>query len=321
MKYSKEYYLDSYEKLTFARQYEMKVPELLATGKLPGFYHLTVGQEAIQMAIYLEKEAGDWLSPHPRCHPLYALTCGINDFTTEMIGRKSSLCEGVASYVHIFSPENHICPSNGLMGENQAIGAGFGLAMTEFDDTDGCLILGIGDGTLEEGAVNEVMNVIASRNLKVCMIIENNDITISTRKHDVSRLKDPGERAYGFGLSVVFGDGNDIFEARELIRIGLEKARRGEPNVISLKTYRLRGHFEGDPTVYRDPKETEEAMKHEPVKRCREYIMNLGIATEEELNQIDAEQQAIVDAAFAQAVKADLPTPEDVIGPELVFAN
>jgi pyruvate dehydrogenase E1 component alpha subunit len=168
----------------------MKVPELLATGKLPGFYHLAVGQEAIQMAIYLEKEAGDWLSPHPRCHPLYALTCGINDFTTEMIGRKSSLCEGVASYVHIFSPENHICPSNGLMGENQAIGAGFGLAMTEFDDTDGCLILGIGDGTLEEGAVNEVMNVIASRNLKVCMIIENNDITISTRKHDVSRLKD-----------------------------------------------------------------------------------------------------------------------------------
>ncbi|MST51307.1 thiamine pyrophosphate-dependent dehydrogenase E1 component subunit alpha [Hornefia butyriciproducens] len=321
MKYPKEYYMDTYEKLTFARQYEMKVPELLATGKLPGFYHLAVGQEAIQMAIYLEKEDADWLSPHPRCHPLYALTCGINDFTTEMIGRKSSLCGGVASYVHIFSPEHHICPSNGLMGENQAIGAGFGLALTEFDDTEGCLILGIGDGTLEEGAVNEVMNVIASRNLKVCMIIENNDITISTRKHDVSRLRDPGERAYGMGLPVMFGDGNDIFEARELIRIGLEKARRGEPNVISLKTYRLRGHFEGDPTVYRDPAETEEAMKHEPVKRCREFLMSKGIATEEELNAIDEAQGKIVNAAFEQAVQAEIPTPEDVIGPELVFAD
>jgi TPP-dependent pyruvate/acetoin dehydrogenase alpha subunit len=321
MKYSKEYYMDTYTKLTFARQYEMKVPELLATGKLPGFYHLAVGQEAIQMAIYLEKEDADWLSPHPRCHPLYALTCGIDEFTTEMIGRKSSLCQGVASYVHIYSPENHICPSNGLMGENQAIGAGFALAMTEFDDTEGCLVLGIGDGTIEEGAVNEVMNVIAARNLKVCMIVENNDITISTRKHDVSRLKDPGDRALGFGLPVVYGDGNDIFEARELIRIGLEKARRGDPNVISLKTYRLRGHFEGDPTVYRDPAETEEAMKHEPVRRCRAFLMDKGIATEDELNKIDEEQKEIIDAAFAHAMEAEVPTPEDVIGTELVFAD
>lgn len=321
MRYSKEYYLDSYEKLIFARKYEMKVPELLATGKLPGFYHLAVGQEAIQMAIYLEKEDADWLSPHPRCHPLYALTCGIKEFTTEMIGRKSPLCGGVASYVHIYSPENHICPSNGLMGENQAIGAGFALAMTEFDNTDGCLVLGIGDGTLEEGAVNEVLNVIACRNLKVCAIIEYNDITISTYKHDVSRLKDPGERAYGFGLPVTFGDGNDIFEARELIRTGLEKARRGEPNVISLKTYRLRGHFEGDMTKYRDPKEVEEAMKREPVRRARKYILDKGIATAEELDRIEAEQQAIVDEAFAYAMEQEVPAPADVIGHNLVFAD
>lgn len=321
MKYPKEYYMESYEKLTFARRYEMKIPEMLATGKLPGFYHLAVGQEAIQMAYFLEKDPADWMSPHPRCHPLYAQVCGVKEFTKEMMGRKSELCGGVASYVHIFAPQYHICPSNGLMGENQAIGAGFALAMTEFDDTDGVLILGVGDGTMEEGAVYEVLNVIAARKLKVLVVIENNDISISTKKHDVNAVKDPGEHALGVGLPVIYGDGNDIFECRELIRIGLAKARKGIPNVLSLKTYRLRHHFEGESAVYRTDEEVAEAMKHEPVGRCREFILKNGIATEAELDAIDKEQQAIIDEAFAEAMDAPLPTPADCIGEKFVYAD
>lgn len=321
MEYTKQEYLKSYELLTFARRYELKVPELLSTGKLPGFYHLAIGQEAIQMALYQELGPNDWACPQPRCHPFYALMSDVKEFTKEMIGRRSKISGGLGSYVHFYYPENRVTPANGIMGQPQAIGAGFALAQTMLDDTDGCVVIGCGDGSLEEGMVGEVLNMIAYMNLKVCFIIENNNISISTRKDRVSRLKDPGERALGYGLPVVYGDGNDILECRRLIREGIEKARRGEPNVISLKTFRLRGHFEGDPATYRDPKEVEEAWKHEPLLRYRNFLLENKIATEEELDQIDAEQQKICDEAWEEAFNADLPTPEDVINPALVYAD
>lgn len=321
MEYTKQEYLKTYEVLTFARRYEMKIPDLLATGKCPGFYHLAVGQEAIQMALYLELKPEDWAAPHPRCHPFFALKSDVKEFTKEMIGKRSKISGGLASYPHFYYPENHVCPANGLMGQPPAIGAGFALALTEFDDSNGCVAIGCGDGSLEQGMVGEVLNMIACRNLKVCFIIENNNISISTPKDSVSRLKDPGDRAAGYGLPVTYGDGNDILECRRLIREGLEKARRGEPNVISLKTFRLRSHFEGDPGTYRDAKEVEEAWKHEPLGRYRAYLLENNIATEAELDKIDAEQQAICDEAWQEAFDAPAPTAADVINPALVYAD
>jgi TPP-dependent pyruvate/acetoin dehydrogenase alpha subunit len=320
LKYTKEEYLKMYELLTFGRKYEMKVPELLSTGKLPGFYHLAVGQEAIQIALFLELQEGDWASPHPRCHPFYALKCGIKEFTKEMIGKPTGLNGGVASYVHLFDPKNRICPSNGILGQTQAIGAGFALAL-QMDGSDAVVAIGLGDGTMEEGIVSETLNMIAAFNLKVCVILENNNISISTRKDTVSKLKSPGDRAAGFNLPVVYGDGNDILEARELIRVGLAEARKGRPNVVELKTFRLRGHFEGDPATYRSKEEVEEAMKREPVGRYAKYLLENNIATQEELDAIDAAQQKICDEAFAEAFEEPDSTPEHVINPKLVYAD
>lgn len=320
MKYSKEEYLKMYELLTFSRKYEMKVPELLSTGKLPGFYHLAVGQEAIQMALLLELQEGDWASPHPRCHPFYAQKCGVKEFTREMIGKPGGVNEGVASYVHLYDPKNRICPSNGIMGQTQSIAAGFAYAL-KIDGSDAVVAIGLGDGTMEEGIVSEALNMVAANDLKVCVILENNNISISTRKDTVSKLKSPGDRAAGFNLPVVYGDGNDILEARELIRVGLAEARKGRPNVVELKTFRLRGHFEGDPATYRPKSEVDEAMKQEPVGRYAQYLLENGIATQAELDQIDAAQQAICDEAFAEAFAAPDATPEHVIGSKLVYAE
>lgn len=320
MKYSKEEYLKMYELLTFARKYELKVPELLSTGKLPGFYHLAVGQEAIQMALYLELEDGDWAAPHPRCHPFYALKCGIKEFTREMIGKPGGVNGGVASYVHLFDPENRICPSNGILGQTQAIASGFAMGL-KLDKSDAIVAIGLGDGTMEEGIVSETLNMIAAYDLKVCVILENNNISISTPKDSVSRLNSPGDRAAGFGLPVVYGNGNDILEARELIRVGLEEARKGRPNVVELKTYRLRGHFEGDPATYRDQKEVDEAMKREPVGNYARYLLENDIATQAELDAIDKVQQEICDEAFADAFAAPDNTPSDVINPSFVYAD
>jgi len=319
MNYSKEEYLKMYELLTFGRKYEMKVPELLSTGKLPGFYHLAVGQEAIQSAIYLELGENDWASPHPRCHPFYALKCGVDAFTKEMIGKPGGVNGGVASYVHLYDPKNKICPSNGLLGQTQAIGAGFALSL-KLDGSDDVVVIGCGDGTLEEGIVSETLNMIAAFDLKVCFIIENNGISISTPKATVTKLNSPGDRAAGFNLPVVYGDGNDILECRELIRAGIAEARKGRPNVVELKTFRLRGHFEGDPANYRDSALVEEAMKNEPVGRFARYLLENGIATQEEIDAVDAEQQAICDATFAAAFAEADTTPEHVIGEHLNYA-
>lgn len=322
MAYSKEEHLEMYGLLNFGRFYESKIPELLEAGEISGIYHLSIGQEAIQMALHLEMGPEDWASPHPRCHPFYALKSDPVEFTKELIGRRNNINGGLGSASHFFYPDARICPANGVLGQNVAIAAGFSLAQSDFDHGNkGCVIIGCGDGTLEQGAVAEVLNIIATANLKVCFIIETNNISFSTRKDAVTNLSNPGDRAKGYNMPVKYCDGNDILECREMIHEGIRMARTGIPNVISMKTFRMRGHYEGDPAEYRHPDDIKDAMERDPITRYRDYMIEKGIASPAELKEIEAKQKDVCENIWQEALKSEAPGPEDVINPGLVYAD
>ncbi len=321
MKYSNSELLKMYGQLYFGRNYELKITEKLATGKLPGFYHLAVGQEAIQLGIMNAIGSEDWIVPHPRCHPLFALHCGIKEFTAEMIGKSEGINGGMASYVHLYVPEKKIGPSNGVMGENQALGVGIALGY-KMDKKKGAVVIGIGDGSFQEGVVSEVMNMAAIYNLPIVFYIESNNIAISTPIHGVaSRLTKMVEKGKAFGLEGATYDGNNIIEVRETMEAALEKARRGEPNIVEYTTTRWRGHFEGDPALYRDPKVVEEAKKDDPILKYQKYLLENGYATEEQLRAIEKEQYEIINEAFEYAMNLPDTTPGNVINPDLVYAK
>lgn len=144
MQYDKQEYLKMYGQLFFARNYETKIEEVFTSGKLPGFYHLSIGQEAIQLGVLDELGPNDWFAPHFRSHPAYALRCGVREFTCEMTAKQNGPDHGFASYAHLLVPEKKVGPSDGMLGQTQSIAAGIAQAY-KAKKIDGCVVIGCGE--------------------------------------------------------------------------------------------------------------------------------------------------------------------------------
>jgi len=310
-----------YGQLYFARHYEMKIEEVFTSGKLPGFYHLSIGQEAIQMGVFNELGPNDWYAPHFRSHPTYALRCGVREFTCEMTAKQNGPNHGFASYAHLLVPEKKVGPSNGMLGETQSIATGIAQAY-KAKKIDGCVVIGCGDGTMQEGVVSELLNMISAWKLPVAWYIERNNYAISTKVSDVIGTVDLADRGKGFGIPGASYSGDDICLVREVMREAIEKARKGEPTISEFRTYRWRGHFVGDPATYRDPAELKEAQeKHDPLLTHRNHILDNGIATEKELAAVEKEQMDIINDAFEYAATQPANTPDIVLNQIKAYAD
>lgn len=313
MQYTKQEYMKMYSQLYFARNYETKIEEVFTSGKLPGFYHLSIGQEAIQLGALNELGPNDWFAPHFRSHPAYALRCGVREFTCEMTAKREGFHHGCASYAHLLLPSKKVGPSNGMLGQTQSIAAGIAQAY-KAKKIDGCVVIGCGDGTMQEGVIGEVLNMISAWKLPVAWYVERNDYAISTQVSSVVGTTDLADRGKGYGIPGASYSGDDIFLVREVMKEAIAKARRGEPTISEFRTFRWRGHFVGDPADYRDPSYLEEAKRaHDPLLLNRNYLLDNGIATAEELKVVEDEQMAIIQDAFDYAATCHPNTPEDVL--------
>lgn len=321
MQYDKKEYLKMYGQLYFARNYETKIEEVFTSGKLPGFYHLSIGQEAIQMGIINELGPNDWFAPHFRSHPAFALRCGVREFTCEMTAKQTGPNHGIASYAHLLVPEKKVGPSNGMLGQTQSIAAGIAQAY-KAQKIDGCVVIGCGDGTMQEGVVSEVLNMISAWKLPVAWYVERNDYAISTQVSSVIGTADTVERGKGFGIPSNSYSGDDIILVREVMKEAIERARRGEATISEFRTYRWRGHFVGDPADYRDPAYLQEAKsKHDPLVINRNFLLDNGLVTKSELDEVEKQQMEIINDAFAYADTCPANTPDVVLNQIRTYAN
>ena len=315
MQYDKTEYLKMYRQLYFARHYEMKIEEIFLSGKLPGFYHLSIGQEAIQTGVLDELGPNDWWTPHFRVHPTYAQKVGIKDFTAEMTAKAAGPNHGWASYAHLTVADKKVGPSNGMLGEAQAIATGIAHAY-KVKKVDGCVVIGAGDGSMQEGLMNELLNIIAAWKLPVAWYVENNDIAISTKISEVTGTPDLADRGKGFGIPSASYDGDDVLLVREVMHEAIEKARRCEPTISVFRTSRWRGHFIGDqPDRYRDQTSYLEEVqaKHDPVRINKNYLLNNGIATEAELAAEEKKAMETIEEAIEYADSCPAPTREEIL--------
>lgn len=321
MQYDKQEYLKMYGQLFFARNYETKIEEVFTSGKLPGFYHLSIGQEAIQLGVLDELGPNDWFAPHFRSHPAYALRCGVREFTCEMTAKQNGPDHGFASYAHLLVPEKKVGPSDGMLGQTQSIAAGIAQAY-KAKKIDGCVVIGCGDGTMQEGVVGEVLNMISAWKLPVAWYVERNDYSISTQVSKVIGTMDLSDRGKGYGIPGASYSGDDIFLVREVMKEAIERARRGEPTISEFRTFRWRGHFVGDNAAYRDPAYLEEAKaKHDPLKINHDYLLNNNIATPAEMAEVEKKQLEIINDAFAYADTCPGNTPDVVLNQVRAYAE
>jgi acetoin:2,6-dichlorophenolindophenol oxidoreductase subunit alpha len=308
-------YLDIYRTMVTIRQFETLAGQLYAAGKIPGFIHLSIGQEASAVGVCSCLRADDYLTTTHRGHGhMIAKGADLNKMVAELFGKKTGYCKGKGGSMHIADFSIGILGANGVVAGGLPIiaGAGFSIKMRQTDQAAVCFF---GDGASNRGPVHEVMNLAAVWKLPIIFVIENNQYASTTSQLDACSVKDICRRAAGYNLPGIAVDGNDVLRVRQATLQAVQRARRGEgPSLIENKTYRIKGHFEGDPQKYR----TEEEVKgwqsqKDPIRRFAVFLAEQNVLTSELDRQIQDEAAARLKDAVAFAENSPFPEPEEAL--------
>jgi pyruvate dehydrogenase E1 component alpha subunit len=238
----------------------------------------------------------------------------------ELMGRRTGYCKGKGGSMHIADFSLGILGANGVVagGFPIAVGAGLSIKLRRTDQVCACFF---GDGAANRGPFHEALNMAAIWKLPILFVCENNCYASTTRVSYACSVTDIASRAGGYNIPGTVVDGNDVLAVREAAAWAVERARRGEgPTLLENKTYRRRGHFEGDPQRYRDPSEVREwEEKNDPLPRYATILRAEEVLTGELEGEIEAQIQAQLREAVRFAEESDYPAPEEAL--EDLFAN
>jgi pyruvate dehydrogenase E1 component alpha subunit len=304
--------LAHYRLMARIRRAELSLAELFAAGAIPGFIHLSVGQEAMAAGVVAQLRRDDTLVTTHRGHGhAIAKGCDLDRFFLEIFGRDGGLCRGRGGSMHIADMAAGMLGANGIVGAGIPIAVGSALAQRR-RGTGAVAAAMFGDGALAEGALHEGMNLARAWALPVLLVCENNGWSEFSPAGALFRGTLEGLAA-AFGLGYRRVDGDDVEAVAAAAAAALAELRAGGPaQVLEGITHRHRGHFEGDPQRYRDPAELARLATADPLRRCARRLDGLGVGPAA-LAAIEAEEAAVVAAAIARARAAPLPAFADAL--------
>mgnify|MGYP000459959528 FL=1 len=310
-----------YRLMVTIRQFETLAGELFAAGKIPGFIHLSIGQEASAVGVCSLLRRDDYLTTTHRGHGHVIAKGGdLKRMIAELMGRRTGYCKGKGGSMHIADFSLGILGANGVVagGFPIAVGAGLSIKLRRTDQVCACFF---GDGAANRGPFHEALNMAAIWKLPILFVCENNCYASTTRVSYACSVTDIASRAGGYNIPGTVVDGNDVLAVREAAAWAVERARRGEgPTLLENKTYRRRGHFEGDPQRYRDPSEVREwEEKNDPLTRYATILRAEEVLRAELEGEIEAQIQTQLREAVRFAEESDYPAPEEAL--EDLFAN
>ena len=298
------------------RRFEEKLAEENAQGNIPGLLHLYVGQEAVAVGACSALGKDDYITSTHRGHGHCIAKGGdLPKMMAELFGKETGYSKGRGGSMHIAAPDIGIVGCSGIAGAGIPIAAGVGLSI-KLRKTNQVCVCFFGDGASNTGAFHEGMNLTALWELPVIYVIENNQYAISMPASKSTKLANLADRAAAYGMSNAVADGMDVLSVYAAVSQAVARARRGEgPTLVECKTYRFRGHHEGDPKrgeTYRTRQEMAEWGARDPIPRLAERIIAGGTATKAELDAIDQETIREVEDAVAFAKESPSPKLEDV---------
>mgnify|MGYP001239183620 CR=1 FL=1 len=311
---SKEKLLDAYRTMKTIREFEERLHADFANGDIPGFVHLYAGEEAAGTGIMMHLEDKDRIASTHRGHG-HCIAKGVDpvEMMAEIYGKITGSCRGKGGSMHIADL------SKGMMGANGILGAGAplicGAALAAKYRGDGAVgISFVGDGASNQGTFLESLNLAAVWNLPAIFVVENNGYAESTSRDYAVAVDSYVDRAAGFGLPGVTGDGTDFFAVYEAAGEIIRRAREGGgPALLECKMIRMFGHFEGDQQTYRAKGELEDIRSNKDcIKIFRRRVTEAGVIDAAELDAIDADVKALIERAVAEAKAAPLPGPEEL---------
>jgi pyruvate dehydrogenase E1 component alpha subunit len=230
----------------------------------------------------------------------------------ELFGRAAGACRGKGGSMHIFDYSVGMLGANGVVAAGLAIAAGAALA-TKLAGRDGVAVAFFGDGATNRGTFHESLNLAQVWSLPVLFVVEQNGYASTTPYDDTHAYRSTADFARGYGMEVARVDGNNVGAVSEAAGTLMSHARAGAgPGLLEAVTYRIKGHYIGDPEKYRTRDEVKSAQAADPIARCRARLLEGGVA-ETELQEIEAEERARVEAAAQAAAAAPLPEPASAL--------
>jgi acetoin:2,6-dichlorophenolindophenol oxidoreductase subunit alpha len=313
MELPKEKLLAMYKTMVAIRGFEQSLAEAVTAGTLPGFVHLGVGQEAVHTGICFALRPEDWISSTHRDHGMIlARGADIKRMRAEIFGKVTGYCKGKGGSMHLAVYDKHAPGCNGILGPSQTINNGIGLALKREGKGHIAAVV-FGDGAAHRGEFHEALNLASCWKLPVMSICVNNHYAISVCFDDACSVEDIAARAAGYGIPGLVADGNDVMAVYEAVSETAKSIRQGKgPALVELKTSRWRGHFEGDPQPYRTPEQLEADKKKDPIFRFANQLKDQGVATAGELEALDAEAAAELQAAIEFTDQSDYPGVEEL---------
>ena len=308
---SEEELRDLFRQMLLIRRFEEKVEERFRAGELPGFLHVAIGQEAVAAGVCAGLEREDTIMSTHRAHG-HTLAKGThpNAVMAELYGKLEGCSHGYGGSMHLYDV------ANGMLGANAVVGGGLpqvtGTALAyKVRKQERVAVAFFGDGATNTGTFHESLNLAQLWKVPALFVLEMNGWAESTPQSQHAPIEDFSQRAVAFGMRSIDVDGQDVEAVYEATREARRHAASGEgPVFLNVRTYRLVGHYIGDPQVYREKSELEELREtKDPIELLRAQIE----LSEDEVEQLDTEVSAIVEASVEFAKAGTDPNPEDAL--------
>ena len=307
----KERLLDMFYVMVKIRRVEERLLDVFAQGKIPGFIHVSIGQEAVPVGVCACLRPDDYISNTHRGHG-QALAKGsdLKRFMAEIYGRKDGYCKGKAGSMHIACKEVGIIGSNGIVGGGLPISLGTAFA-SMYKKEDRVTVCFFGDGAANEGTFHECLNIAALWNLPIVFCCENNGWAEFTPQKVHMKIENISKRAESYGMPGATVDGDDVLKVREEAEKAITRARKGKgPTLLECKTHRWFGHFAGDAQKYRSPKEIEEVRKFDPILKFQKVLFDLKYLDSGAVEKVEVRVKSEIDEAVAFAESSPIPGSE-----------
>ena len=312
--YTKDQLLNFYQRMLLIREFELRAINERRAGLIPGFIHSCVGQEATAVGACAALRTSDVITSTHRGHGhLIAKGGEAKYMMAELAARDTGYCGGKGGSLHMTDFDLGILGANGIVAGGIPMASGAALAF-QMRGEDRVALAFFGDGAVNEGAFHEAANLAGLWQLPIIFFCENNLYGEGTPQSKQAPVADLAVRAEGYAFPGGIVDGNDVLAVYEAARTAAERARAGSgPTFIEGKTYRFRGHYEGDPMVYRAKEEMEAWRQRDPISVFADRLLDAGLASELELQAVADRVQETLDEAVDFAAASPQPQPESAL--------
>jgi len=295
------------------RRFEERCAEAYAIGKIGGFCHLYIGQEAVSTGVESLLRPDDYVITTYRDHG-QALARGISPraIMAELFGRIDGVVRGKGGSMHIFDRNTNFLGGHGIVGGHVPLAAGVGFAI-KYRGGDQVIVCFMGESVVNTGAFHEALNMAALWKLPCVFLIENNRYGMGTALERASSIHDIHERGAAYNMARSFCDGQDVFAVRKTVGEAIERARKEQaPTLIDVRTYRFMGHSMSDAVsgTYRSKAELDEYLKRDPIALLRAHMQENGEISPEDVQHMDEEIKAVVQDAWDFADQSPEPPLE-----------